>query len=152
MNSCEVQKPIKPNKGSMAVIYINWVRATPPRYMQVVRDKIEGSQICHSSVEWRTSGLRAQSASDEWVEMNSSEEIKAQQFCPRTTIPKAKGVGPQWLRTKGSGRDAREPLKRQGIRARCRKASKMIRDSGTMPEIHRNEKGSGHDAGEPLKR
>ena len=45
MNSREVQKPIEPNKGSMVVIYKNWVWATLPRYMQVSRDKIEGLQI-----------------------------------------------------------------------------------------------------------
>ena len=47
MNSREVQKPIKPNKGSMAMTYKNWVRATPPRYMQVSRDKIEGLLMGH---------------------------------------------------------------------------------------------------------
>ena len=35
----------------MAVTYKNWVRATPIRYMQVLRDKIEDLQICPSLVE-----------------------------------------------------------------------------------------------------
>lgn len=65
---------------------------------------------------------------------------------------------------KGSGHDAREPLKQKGIRTRCQRASEMIGDPGamlesrqtigdpgTMPESHRNDKGYGHDAGEPSK-
>ena len=44
MNSGEVRKPIKPNKGPMVVTYKGLVRATPPRYMQVSMDKIEGLQ------------------------------------------------------------------------------------------------------------
>ena len=36
---------IKPIKGSMAMTYKNRVWATPSRYMQVSRDKIEGLQL-----------------------------------------------------------------------------------------------------------
>ena len=32
----------------MVVTYKNWVRATPPIYMQVVRDKIEGPHLHYS--------------------------------------------------------------------------------------------------------
>ena len=38
-------KSIEPSKGSMVVTYKNWMRTTPPRYMQVSRDRIEGLQI-----------------------------------------------------------------------------------------------------------
>ena len=52
---------------------------------------------------------------------------------------------------KGSGHDAGEPLKRKGIRTRCRRVAKTIGDPDTMLESRRKDRGSRHDVGEPPK-
>ena len=70
-----------------------------------------------------------------------------------------------YRKEKGFRHNVEEPLKRKGIRARCRRAVERIGDPDTMLESHRKEmgfrrdpesrwkdKGSGHDAVEPLKR
>ena len=59
---------------------------TPPRYMQVAKDKIEGLQICPSSVKITSVGNVSKNMNNEWNEVNYTEELKEknQRFCPST--------------------------------------------------------------------
>ena len=50
--------------------------ATPPRYMQVAKEKIEGLQICPSSVKITSVGNVSKNMNNEWNEVNYTEELK----------------------------------------------------------------------------
>ena len=60
----------------MVVKYKGRVRATPPRHMQVSRDKIESLQICPSSVGIMSVGNMRENTSNEWNQMNYTEELR----------------------------------------------------------------------------
>ena len=59
----------------MVVTYKNWVRATPPRYMQVSRDKIEGLKIDFTMMPFHNRPNAHTKSNHRWTHVRSKNRL-----------------------------------------------------------------------------
>ena len=69
-------KSIEPSKGSMVVTYKNWMRTTPPRYMQVSRDRIEGLQIELTMMAFHNEPNAHSRSNHRWTHVRSESQLR----------------------------------------------------------------------------